>query len=77
MDTAPGTDKVSYSMLSYLGSNGRTQLLGLVNQSLVEGRLPRAWLTAVIHSYPKPKEPGALRTISLLSCSGKGIERMV
>jgi len=76
-DTAPGADRVSYSMLSHLGNSGRTQLLGLFNQSLREGRLPRAWLTAIIHPIPKPKEPGALRPISLLSCLGKVMERMI
>ena len=39
-DTVPDTDKVTYSMLSYLGSTGKAELLTIFNKSLEAGSLP-------------------------------------
>lgn len=76
-DTAPGVDGVTYSMLWNLGNTGQTHLLNIFNQSLSEGRLPEAWKSAVIQPIPKPKDPGAMRPISLLSCLSKVMERLI
>lgn len=76
-DTALGADMVTYSMLFHLGSSGQANLLDLINTSLAEGKLPQKQKTVVIHPIPNPKNPGAMRPISLLSCLGKVMERMV
>ena len=76
-DTAPGADEITYSMISHLGRAARSVLLGLYNKSLAEGSPPAAWKTATIIPIPKPNDPGATRPISLLSCVGKIMERMV
>lgn len=76
-DTAPGHDDITYSMLSNLGPYGKTTLLSLFNLSLREETLPGTWKTATIHPTPKPKDPGSLRPISLLSCLSKTMERMI
>lgn len=76
-DTAPGLDKVTYSMLSHLGVVGKEALLLLINQSFEAGTPPTSWKDATIAPIPKPKDPGAMRPISLLSCPGKVMERMV
>lgn len=75
-DTAPGADGISYSMLRHAGSKGESTILHLINLSWSESRIPQAWKTAVIQPIPKPKDPGSLRPISLLSCLGKTAERM-
>ena len=64
-------------MLSHLGRAAKSVLLGLYNMSLAKGSPPTPWKTATIHPIPKQNDPGALRPISLLSCVGKVMERMV
>ncbi|XP_076065326.1 uncharacterized protein LOC143039332 [Oratosquilla oratoria] len=74
---APGEDRVTYSMLAHLGPAGGEAFLRVVSASWRTGRLPTAWKTATIVPIPKPKEPGAYRPISLVSCMGKMAERMI
>ncbi|XP_076046155.1 uncharacterized protein LOC143028232 [Oratosquilla oratoria] len=76
-DTAPGSDRVTYSMITHLGDAGEKALLQLVNTSWLSGRVPYNWKQADIVPVPKPKEPGKYRPISLTSCLGKTMERMV
>ena len=76
-DTSPGVDQVTYSMLSRLGDVGAGSLLHLCNASLQAGALPASWKEAVITPITKLGEPGAMGTIYLLSCVGKGTERLI
>ncbi|ROT62229.1 pol [Penaeus vannamei] len=76
-DTAPGIDRVTYSMLNQLGTHALSHVQSLFNDSLHSGRLPRSWKEAMIHPVPKPPTPNAYRPISLLSCLGKTMERAV
>ncbi|XP_076043615.1 uncharacterized protein LOC143026730 [Oratosquilla oratoria] len=76
-DTASGEGGVTYSILAHLGPAGDEAFLRVINGSWRTGRLPTAWKTATIVLIPKPKEPGAYRPISLVSCMGKTAERMV
>ncbi|KAG0723006.1 hypothetical protein GWK47_005777 [Chionoecetes opilio] len=64
-DTAPGSDQ------------GKAALLALFNLSLATVTLPASLKTATIQPIPKPKDPGAMRPISLLSCPSKILERLV
>ena len=76
-DTAPGHDRITYSMVSHLGQEGEEAFLQLVNTSWTMGRLPTPWKQADIVPIPKPRERGKYRPISLLSCLAKTMERMV
>lgn len=76
-DTTTGQDQLTYSMLNHLGPHGKASLLSVFNLSLSAGKLPSTWKMPTIHPIPKPKDPGSLRPISLLSCMSKTMERMV
>ncbi|KAG0728303.1 putative RNA-directed DNA polymerase from transposon X-element [Chionoecetes opilio] len=76
-DTSPGADRITYSMIINAGSDGHSALLTLFNASWEACKLPSKWKEATIVPIPKPKNPGAMRPISLLSCVGKTMERIV
>jgi ribonuclease HI/uncharacterized protein YaaR (DUF327 family) len=78
---APGKDGVCNEMIKHLGPAARQKLLKLFNQSWRTGVFPTAWKGAVIIPILKKgksaKDKGSYRPISLLSCLGKTLERMV
>jgi len=76
-DTAPGIDKISYSMLNHLGDHALMQITNLFTASLTSGRLPSQWKEANIHPIPKNTTPPSYRPISLLSCLSKTMERAI
>lgn len=76
-DTAPGSDKVSYSMLNHLGTKALKMLQLLFNKSLESGCLPTNWKTAIIQPIPKEGPNRSFRPISLISCIGKTMERAI
>lgn len=74
-DTASGSDKINYSMIRNAGPRAHQEPLELINASNDAGKLPTSWKEAIIYPIPKPKEPGKVRPISLLSCLGKTPEK--
>ena len=78
---APGKDGVCNEMVKHLGPTARKKLLVLFNQSWRTGVFPTAWKDAIIIPILKkgnsPKDKSSYRPISLLSCLGKTLERMV
>ena len=78
---APGSDQITNEMIINLGSNGRAVLLRLINITWKTGQLPKDWKTAVLIPLlkkNKPKSaPSSYRPISLTSCIGKLVERMI
>ena len=76
-DSSPGEDGITHSMIRHAGKDGHSALLKLLNASWDTGRLPSSWKMASIVSIPKPKDPGCYRPISLLSCVGKTMEKIV
>lgn len=80
-DTAPGPDRVTYSMLRHLSRASHEKLLELFNLVWREGHLPAIWKTATIIPVLKPdkggSDPGDYRPIALTSCLGKTFERLV
>ena len=78
---APGSDQITIEMIINLGSNGMTVLLRLINSTRKTGQLPKDWKTAVLIPLlkkNKPKSaPSSNRPISLISCLGKLVERMI
>lgn len=78
---APGPDGITGDMLKHLGPASRTVLLQIFNHSWTAGVVPSIWKEAEIIPIPKKgknkKDPRSYRPISLLSCVGKLLERMV
>ena len=75
-DTAPGADKITYTMVRMLGPAGDLSLLRLINKSHTEQTRPRIWNKQDIQPVPKPRDPDSLRPIALSSCIEKTAERM-
>ena len=78
---APGPDGITGEMLKHLGACSRAVLLMIFNHSWMKRVVPAVWKEAVIMPVPKKgkdkKNPRSYRPISLLSCVGKLLERMV
>lgn len=78
---APGPDGVTGDMLKHLGPSSREMLLQIFNHSWRVGVVPPIWKEAEIIPVPKKgkdkKDPRSYRPISLLSCVGKLLERLV
>jgi hypothetical protein len=51
-------------------------LIDLFNQILIQGKIPKMWKQANIILLPKPS-PSSYRPISLLSCLGKLLEKII
>ena len=65
-DTAPGADKIAYTMVRMLGPAGDIALLRLINKSHTEQTRPRIWNKQDIQPVP----------IALSSCTEKTAEKM-
>ena len=78
---SPGPDKVTNEMLEHLGTKAKTKLLTLFNNSWKTGHVPQSWRDAdmvPIHKKGKDKKKAdSYRPISLTSCVGKLLERMI
>ncbi|KAM7303153.1 uncharacterized protein ISCGN_018661 [Ixodes scapularis] len=79
--SAPGSDKVTMTMLENLPENTKLQLLNWINLIWITGKLPEHWKHSLVIPIPKPgKDKESLnnyRPISLTSCTCKVMERMV
>ena len=76
-DSAPGADHLPYSFLQHAGPVMEAELLHLYNLSFAQGTLPASWKAAVITPIPKKGLGAQFRPISLLSCMGKTLERIL
>ena len=78
---APGPDGITNEMLKHLGPGAKRTLLRIYNQSWSTGTVPTMWREAVIRPIPKKgkdkRDPSSYRPISLLSCVGKLLERII
>ena len=78
---APGPDGVSNDMLKHLGPIARKMLLEIFNRSWNKGLVPEVWKTAhlvpVLKKGKDKTDPSSYRPISLLSCVGKLMERVI
>jgi len=78
---AAGEDDIPYEMLQNLGPKAKRFLVHLYNEVWKGKELPKAWRTAIIKPLLKdgkdPKETVSYRPISLTSCVGKILERIV
>lgn len=78
---APGIDGITGELLKNLGHKGKKKLLQLFNESWKTGVVPQVWKDAEMIPIPKPDKDktstDGYRPISLTSCVGKLIERMI
>ena len=78
---SPGRDGVTNEMLQHLGPKATASLLKLFNTSWKKGQVPQAWKDAILVPIHKPgkdrTDPASYRPISLLSCIGKLMEKLV
>ena len=77
---AAGHDQITNIMLKHLPPKALVLLTALINRSWTSGIVPRQWKQAVIAPIPKkpiPNAPSDYRPISLLSCVGKILEKIV
>jgi ribonuclease HI len=79
--TTPGRDEIHNSFLKALSDEHKDSILTLYNQSFQLGILPNSWKEGIILPILKPgKDPTlstSYRPITLLSCLGKLLERLV
>ncbi|KAG0413267.1 hypothetical protein HPB47_009602, partial [Ixodes persulcatus] len=79
-NTSPGPDKIRYSLLYNLSDSETTQLTTYLNEVWESGTLPKEWKEATVVLIPKPGKPLSLenlRPISLTSCLGKLLEKVL
>ena len=78
---AGGEDGVAPRFLKNLGPVGRSCLLECLNASWETGYCPQSWRSALIIPLPKAGKPASrlesYRPVSLTSCVGKTLERMI
>lgn len=79
-NTAPGPDKITYGMLRNLDDDSIVHLTAYLNKVWESGEVPKDWKHAnIILIHKKGKIPGIenLRPISLTSCLGKLMEKVI
>ena len=78
---ASGLDDVTAVLLKNLPMNMISQLLNIMNESYMTGYIPDAWkvglVVPILKSGKSTKEIESYRPISLLSCIGKLMERVI
>lgn len=76
-----GPDSIGYPMLKRLPYKTRVVFLKLINEIWKTGKIPNEWKEGTVIPLPKPgKDPkilGNQRPITLMSCAGKTLERIV
>ena len=76
-DSAPGDDKITYSMVKNSGPIARSVANKIYNTSWRISKIPTHWKIASQVAIPKPAVKDEFRPISLLSVFDKNIERIV
>ncbi|XP_052268657.1 uncharacterized protein LOC127870037 [Dreissena polymorpha] len=81
LEKSPEPDNVTNEMITHLGSSAMHKLQDIFNYSWTQGQLPQVLKEAIILPILKkgkdPKQAGSYRPISLTSCVGKTMERIV
>ena len=78
---SPGVDGTTNEVLMHLGYKAKRMLLQIFNLSWHSGKFPSKWKEAHIRPILKKgkdkSKPESYRPISLLSCMGKLLERII
>ncbi|XP_039432001.1 uncharacterized protein LOC120414751 [Culex pipiens pallens] len=76
-----GVDNIGYPMIRNLPLRTKTQLLNIYNTTWKNGTIPQRWKEGIVVPIPKAGKDqlvvGNQRPITLVSCLGKVLERMV
>ena len=76
-----GEDGISYLLIKKLPKTAKSNLCQIYSDSLRLGYFPELWRTAIVKLIPKPNKDSKFaknfRPISLLSCVGKVLERII
>ena len=79
--SAVGHDGISYSLLKRLPKESKQSLCQIYSDAFRIGHFPKIWKSAIVKMIPKPnkdiKYAKNFRPISLLSCVGKVLERLL
>lgn len=79
--SSPGPDKITYGTLAHLGPAARQLLLQIFNDSWTNCHVPQAWKIAnivpVLKAGKSPLDLKSYRPISLTSCVGKCMKRLI
>lgn len=79
--SSAGVDNIGYPMIRNLPHKSKIALLAIYNKIWTEGKIPNRWKEGIVVPIPKAgKNPiflGNQRPITLVSCLGKVLERMV
>jgi len=78
--SSAGEDRISNILIKQLPNECLQLVLDLVNLSLIKSQIPISWKSARIRMIPKKKlstNPTDFRPVSLTSCFGKLVERLV
>jgi len=77
----PGPDAITNEMLTHLGNKATCTLLDVFNHSWATGTLPQTWREArmipILKKGKYSKQAVSYRPISLTSCVGETMERVV
>lgn len=78
---AAGSDRITYALLTHLSVLNKTRLLRLYNLLFASGYVPESWKCALVLPILKggkpPNETDSYRPISLTSCIGKCMEKII
>ena len=78
---SPGPDKITNEMLQHLGDKAKSTLLKIFNNSWRTGHVPQSWREAnmipILKKGKDRRKTESYRPISLTSCVGKVVERMI
>jgi hypothetical protein len=76
-----GLDRIHNRMLKNLNTENRKSLLTTINLMFREGYIPKDWkcviVTPILKRGKPPEEGESYRPISLTSCLGKAMEKMI
>jgi Reverse transcriptase (RNA-dependent DNA polymerase) len=79
--SSSGPDDIHYEMIKQLGEKEKEMLLGIYNDIWQQGCYPEEWRKALTIPIQKPgkdpENPESYRPISLTSCLGKVMEKIV
>lgn len=77
----PGQDGITNALIKIMNQEYLEELLALYNQSYITGCVPHTWKSGIVLPIPKPnkckKDISSYRPITLLSCLGKLLERLI
>ena len=80
-NTAPGPDGIHYKMLKRMHPTALRAMLKLFNKIWTTHDIPRQWKTTTVLPFLKPgkpiSDPSSYRPITLSSCMGKLLEKIV